>query len=79
MPCRNLDRTPLDLFSCSARARTCSPPPDHASRFESHDVRKIVVVGQLIRRIEHGGLALQLLFCFEVCALGGGLVSSTPE
>jgi hypothetical protein len=25
------------------------------------------------------GLALQLLFCFEVRALGGGLVSSTPE
>jgi hypothetical protein len=25
------------------------------------------------------GLTLQLLFCFEVCALGGGLVSSTPE
>ena len=24
-------------------------------------------------------LALQLLFCFEVRALGGGLVSSTPE
>src|ERR1700716_4620562 len=24
------------------------------------------------------GLALQLLFCFEVRALGGGLVSSTP-
>ena len=24
-------------------------------------------------------LTLQLLFCFEVRALGGGLVSSTPE
>jgi hypothetical protein len=24
-------------------------------------------------------LALQLLFCFEVRALGGGLVNSTPE
>jgi hypothetical protein len=24
-------------------------------------------------------LALQLLFCFEVRVLGGGLVSSTPE
>ena len=24
-------------------------------------------------------LALQLPFCFEVCALSGGLVSSTPE
>ena len=24
-------------------------------------------------------LALQLLFCFEVRALGGGLVRSTPE
>jgi MFS family permease len=24
-------------------------------------------------------LALQLPFCFEVCALGGSLVGSTPE
>src|SRR4029077_4591233 len=26
-----------------------------------------------------GNLALQLLFCFEVCALSNGLVSSAPE
>jgi hypothetical protein len=32
-------------------------------------------------RLKHAPslLALQLLFCFEVRALGGGLVSSTPE
>jgi len=33
----------------------------------------------LIQELFGQTLTLQLLFCFEVRALGGGLVSSTPE
>jgi len=36
-------------------------------------------LSRFLKRASGGGLALQLLFCFEVRALGGGLVSSTPE
>jgi hypothetical protein len=38
------------------------------------NIGRLVAIG--LREL---GLALQLLFCFEVRALGGGLVSSTPE
>jgi hypothetical protein len=43
------------------------------------EIREAFLNWANLNRNANADLALQLLFCFEVRALGGGLVSSTPE
>jgi hypothetical protein len=46
-------------------------------RFRDHDILAQRLLAPLSRAV--AALALQLLCCFEVRALSGSLVSSTPE
>jgi hypothetical protein len=60
-------------FLVTAKRRT------YAGRDDDATVAAPILRGSKQLEYSEPNLTLQLRFCFEVRALGGGLVSSTPE